>query len=145
MEWDASTFATRSSRPLDSEVRSLAVSQDSKLVAVLTFEGVAVHDVGFASGDGGDPPLSGRSGCGGTELPAGPESSSPHAASRFGRRDDPVQVHTFAALSPELFMERAFASCVCVCVDARCRADGSPQHPTAQQSAPFCRVSSVVG
>ncbi|CAM9856530.1 unnamed protein product [Scytosiphon promiscuus] len=42
VEWDAQTYTKRRSHPLGSEARSLAVSQNSKLVAVLTFEGVEV-------------------------------------------------------------------------------------------------------
>ena len=75
MEWDARTFKKRSSRPLKSEARALAVSPNSKLVAVLTFDGVAVHNVG----DGDASAAAGQS----------PPLSPPLL---FGRRDDPVQV-----------------------------------------------------
>lgn len=86
VEWDARTFARRSTRPLNSEARALAASPDSRLVAVLTFEGVVVHDVGAPVRGGG----SGGSGGGGGQ---GASSGLPQT---FGRRDDPVQVSVCA-------------------------------------------------
>ncbi len=84
VEWDARTFARRGARPLDSEARALAASPDSRLVAVLTFEGVAVHDVGAHVRGGG-----GGGGGGGGDGDQGASSALPQT---FGRRDDPVQV-----------------------------------------------------
>lgn len=81
IEWDARTFALKSNRNLDSEVRGLAVSPDSKLMAVLTFEGVSVHEVGVS------PPAAGN-----VTRPLSSNRGGIQHAVLYGRRDDPVQV-----------------------------------------------------
>lgn len=80
VEWDARTFAKKSSRPLKSEARALAVSPNSKLMAVVTFDGVSVHDVGV--------PISAAAAASATAAQSAPLSPP----LLFGRRDDPVQV-----------------------------------------------------
>lgn len=46
LEWDAWTFEPKGRRSLHAEVRSLAFSQDSTLLALLTYDGIFVVEVG---------------------------------------------------------------------------------------------------
>lgn len=82
IEWDSQTLVCKGRRYLEAEVRALAVSPDSALVAVLTFDGVFVYEIG---------------------APPGVEELVSFARdidgrSGYRRRDDPVQVRVMALL-----------------------------------------------
>lgn len=46
IEWDAGTLAPRGRRNFHGKIRSLAISPDSELLAILTFGGVFVYEMG---------------------------------------------------------------------------------------------------
>lgn len=76
IEWDAQTLANKGRRRLEAEARALAVSPDSALVAVLTFDGAFVYELGATPG--AEEVVSFARDTGGR--------------SGYRQRDDPVQV-----------------------------------------------------